>query len=139
MIERHQIFLETFTEHTTAQHTKFMASMTEHHMTYLQAFITAQETVDDRRRCEVAKDISQFMRQQTPFSEADSNTFSQCIEEAKRKFQAIRAGVEYVEDPSVVTPRGRPRSKRLKSQAEIASERVSKKFRVHDSEFNVEY
>ncbi|KAK5798811.1 hypothetical protein F5H01DRAFT_358357 [Linnemannia elongata] len=42
MIERHQVFLESFTEHTTAQHAKFMASMTENHMTFLQAFTTAQ-------------------------------------------------------------------------------------------------
>ncbi|KAH7048819.1 hypothetical protein BKA57DRAFT_492849 [Linnemannia elongata] len=42
MIERHQVFLETFNEHTTTQHAKFMASMTENHMTFLQAFTTAQ-------------------------------------------------------------------------------------------------
>lgn len=42
MIERHQVFLETFTERTTAQHIKFIASMTENHMTFLQAFTTAQ-------------------------------------------------------------------------------------------------
>ncbi|KAG0061854.1 hypothetical protein BGZ90_003355 [Linnemannia elongata] len=42
MIERHQVFLETFTEHTTTQQAKFMASMTENHMTFLQAFTTAQ-------------------------------------------------------------------------------------------------
>ena len=42
MIERHQIFLETFTEHTTAQHTKFIASITEDHMTFLQALTSDQ-------------------------------------------------------------------------------------------------
>ena len=103
------------------------------------SFVEVEEAVDNCRRYEVAKDMSQFMRQQTSFSETDNNILSQCIEEAKRKFQAIKAGVPYVEDPNVVTPKGRPRSKRLKSQTEIASKRASKKFKGHDSEFNVEY
>ncbi|KAF8925238.1 hypothetical protein BGZ47_003419, partial [Haplosporangium gracile] len=95
-----------------------------------------EEAAKDCRRYEVAKDIYRFMRQQTSFSEADNNIFSQCIEEAKRKLQASRAGVSYVEDPNMVTSRGRPRSKWLKPQAEIASERASKKFKVHALEFN---
>ncbi|KAF9148260.1 hypothetical protein BG015_010011 [Linnemannia schmuckeri] len=42
MIEHHRIFLERFTQHTTAQHTNFMVSMDEHHMKSLQTFTTAQ-------------------------------------------------------------------------------------------------
>ncbi|KAG0369878.1 hypothetical protein BGX24_002253 [Mortierella sp. AD032] len=42
MIERHQFFLETFTENMTTQYTKFMASMTENHMSFLQTFTAAQ-------------------------------------------------------------------------------------------------
>jgi hypothetical protein len=98
-----------------------------------------KEAVDNCRRYEVTKDISQFMRQQPSFSGADNRILSQCIEEAKRKFLAIRAGVEYVEDPNVVMPKGRPRSKRLKSQVEIANERARKKFKGHNSEIYVEY
>ncbi|KAK3824488.1 MAG: hypothetical protein J3R72DRAFT_501142, partial [Linnemannia gamsii] len=98
--------------------------------------VDLEETMDNCRRYEVAKDLSQFMRQQTSFSEADNNILSQCVEEAKRKFQAIRAGVIYVEDPNVAKTKGRARSKRLKSQAEIASGRARKKFQVHDSEIN---
>jgi len=58
--------------------------------------VELEEVVDNCRRYEVNKEMSQFMRQQTSFSEADNNILSLCIEEAKRKFQAIKAGVVYV-------------------------------------------
>lgn len=101
--------------------------------------VELEEVMDNCRRYEVTKEISQFVRQQTSFSKADNDILSQCIEEAKRKFQAIKAGVVYVEDPDVGLQKGRPRSKRLKSQGEIASERASKKLKGCDSEFNLEY
>ncbi|KAG0275809.1 hypothetical protein BGZ96_003613, partial [Linnemannia gamsii] len=48
---KHQVFSETFTERTTAQHTKFMTSMTENHMTFLQAFATnLQSTLAEQYR-----------------------------------------------------------------------------------------
>ncbi|KAK3832130.1 MAG: hypothetical protein JOS17DRAFT_790215 [Linnemannia elongata] len=49
------------------------------------------------------------------------------------------AGVAHVEEPNMVMAKARPCSKRLKSQAEIASERADKKFKVRDSEFNVNF
>ncbi|KAK3832223.1 MAG: hypothetical protein JOS17DRAFT_774450 [Linnemannia elongata] len=103
------------------------------------SFVDVEEVMDNCRRYEVTKRVSQFVRQQTSYSAADDKIFKQCIGEAERKFDAFKAGVPYVEDPNVVAPKGRPRSKRLKSQAEIASERASKKFKGRDSELNVEY
>jgi hypothetical protein len=56
--------------------------------------VELEETVDNRPRYEVTKNISRFMRQQTSFSETANDTLSQCIEEAKTKFQAIKSGAK---------------------------------------------
>jgi hypothetical protein len=39
----------------------------------------------------------------------------------------------------VVTPKGQPRNKQLKSQVEIADEGAREEFKDHNSEIHVEY
>jgi len=90
MIERHQIFLETFTEHTTAQHTKFIASMTENHMTFLQAFTSAQVQQNASLQRVLANQHHEAFEQQRVYLDNQRRIQEELLSEQKLTRTAVR-------------------------------------------------
>lgn len=91
MIERHQIFLETFTEHTTSQHTKFIASMTEHHMTFLQAFATAQVQQSANLQRILAEQHRTAFQQQREYFDRQQQIQEELLSEQKITRSVVRS------------------------------------------------
>lgn len=91
MIEIYQAFLEDFTEHTTTQTTKFVASLTENHASFLQAFTTAQAEQNTSLQRALADQYLLAFDQQHAYLESQQRSQKQMLLEQKRTTAAIRA------------------------------------------------
>ncbi|KAF9537197.1 hypothetical protein EC957_008677 [Mortierella hygrophila] len=83
MMERHHIFLETFIERATAEHTKFIVSMTEHHMTSMQAFAAAQVQQDTDLQSAVEEQHRKILEKQRACLDSQQRALEQLLSEQR--------------------------------------------------------